>query len=140
MKLTVKTSDVLNDIYATSALIGQAHESPNSYSAFILSPLNRAALEQVLDDAFATLIASELDSCWEVADADDGYLAIETDREIKISEKSATKVFKAILVRLVLLSIYGGPTIAATSLERDVRIYLRRLNPIVKPTRIAPDL
>ncbi len=118
MKITLSLADLLDGIYAESALAALAASSPSGIVSFILTPDNEAALRRIARDAFAATIALAGDD-WAIAAASDEELSAEYNGLPTIDSDTLVEKLRTAATFMLLHLIYAcaGSQRASSALE-----------------------
>ena len=139
MKITISTNDVIQAIYANSALQAEAAQWPNGVVAALLSTDAEPALRRIACDAFAAVIAATATTSipWQLTAADDIQLAAACDDSTPpmASETTATASLQAASTAMLAAIIWRGIDNSRFAQQRELAINL--LQPITTP---APPL
>lgn len=149
MKITLSTSEVIEGIYANSALRAEAAQWPNGAIASILSTDAEPALRRMAADAYAAVIALTATAAvpWQIVSADDLTLAAtcpdldDGSPACIIDLSTATALLRSATTAALLAIIWRGLDHRLYTAARDEAAALIR--PIAtaasqQPARILP--
>ena len=149
MKITLSTSEVIEGIYANSALRAEAAQWPNGAIAAILHTDDEPALRRMAGDAFAAAIALTSTAAvpWQIVSADDLTLAAtcpdlnDGSPACIIDLSTATALLRSATTAALLAIIWRGLDHRLYTAARDEAAALIR--PIAtaasqQPARILP--
>lgn len=135
MKITISTNDVIQAIYANSALQAEAAQWPNGVVAALLSTDAEPALRRISRDAFAAVIAATTTTSipWQLTAADDIQLAAACDESTPplASQSTATASLQAASTAMLAAIIWRGIDNSRFAQQRELAINL--LQPITTP-------
>ncbi len=138
MKITLNTSEILDALYADSALTTLAIESPESIAAHILSPDQEKALLRMARDAtIATLALSP--ERWCVSSNTSRSIIVEAPDNIRFDPVTTNELLRVAITAMMQCMIYrlngydNSPTmgIAASIMKNlsDTRHFTTKITP-----------
>lgn len=135
MKITISTNDVIQAIYANSALQAEAAQWPNGVVATLLSSDAEPALRRIARDAFAAVIAATATTSipWQLTAADDIQLAAACEESTPpvASQTTAAASLQAASSAMLAAIIWRGIDNSRFAQQRELAINL--LRPITTP-------
>lgn len=133
MKITISTSEVIQAIYANSALRAEAAQWPRGAVAAILSVDDEPALRRMAADAFAATIALTAGGAvaWRIVAADDLALAAECG-ECAVDQATATALLRSATTAALLAIIWRGLDHRLYAAARDEAAAL--MQPLTTPS------
>lgn len=107
MKITLSMNEVLERLYAITALHGYVNETTTARAGHILSPAQAPALQVAVKSAFGTALSYLMFSGWE-ADISLGQLGAQAPDDIGLDSATAAERLAQAVVGLTLYAVYSG--------------------------------
>lgn len=138
MKITLSMNEVLERLYAITALHGYVNESTTERVGHILSPAQALALQVAVKSAFGTALSYLMFSGW-VADSTLGELGAQAPDDIGLDSATAAEGLAQAVVGLALYTIYSGgvDSRAKAAYEQAVEALQRLSAECYRPMRLA---